>query len=153
MTNKMEVAETWYRRVWKEQDESAIDELFVPRGSAKGLGSYERLGPEEFADHEIIGPDGFKDFHRAMMNLVTDTEINVTMTMEKDDWLAQLCVFKGIRKDTGEAVQMTGTVFAKIIDGKIVEAYNHFDFLSFFEQLGSLAPDTFAFCLSGNGDC
>jgi hypothetical protein len=39
MTTHTEVLEKWSRRVWKEADESAIDEMFGPEGEARGLGA------------------------------------------------------------------------------------------------------------------
>ena len=32
MSTSREVIETWFRRVWTEEDSSAIEELFVPDG-------------------------------------------------------------------------------------------------------------------------
>jgi hypothetical protein len=32
---------------------------------------------------------------------------------------------------------------------RIAEAYNHFDMISFFEQLGAFPPETMALCMSG----
>lgn len=39
----------------------------------------------------------------------------------------------------------------RIVDGRIVEAYNHFDFLGLFEQLGLLPAGAFGRCLCGEG--
>jgi len=40
-------------------------------------------------------------------------------------------------------------VFCRFKDGQIVEAYNSFDFVGFFEQLGLLPESTIAICMSG----
>ena len=48
---------------------------------------------------------------------------------------------------------ITGTIHARIADGKILEAYNHFDFLGLFAQLGQLPPDVLGRCLSGQPGC
>jgi hypothetical protein len=46
-------------------------------------------------------------------------------------------------------VRMTGSVLVKIWEGKIREAYNHWDFLGLFAQLGSLPWRTFERGLAG----
>ncbi|MEM8797605.1 MAG: ester cyclase [Pseudomonadota bacterium] len=149
MSEKLAAAETWFRRVWSEESEAAIEELFVPDGHAKGLGTYQKAAEDKFADHLRIGPQEFTEFHRAMLSLVGDVRVEVTTAIEDGDWIALLCVLKAKRRGTNESVQMTGTIFAKIIDGKIVDAYNHFDFMSLFAQLGHLPDQTFETCLSG----
>ncbi len=38
---------------------------------------------------------------------------------------------------------------ARFKGGKMVEAYNQFDFISLFEQLGQLPQDTLPICMTG----
>jgi len=39
---------------------------------------------------------------------------------------------------TNREVEFTGMTFARVRDGQIVEAWNNFDFMSMFQQLGAL---------------
>ncbi len=149
MTSHLEVWQTWCRRVWKEQDTSAIDEMFIPEGTARGLGPHLKLADESFQEHEIIGPEGFKAFHKCIVDMMDDIEIRTTHSMEEGDWIAALCVFRATKKGSDATVKMTGTVFLKIAEGKIVEAYNHWDFLSLFEQLDLVPGSSFEKCLAG----
>jgi hypothetical protein len=130
--------ETWARRVWVERDEAAIDEMLVPDTRAHGLG----LQP-------LVGPEGFKAFHRTLCALLTDTELVIDHHIEADGWLAVLCTFKGTAAD-GRRVAIPGAIQARIAGGKLHEGYNHFDFLGFFSQLGLLPPDTFERCITGH---
>jgi hypothetical protein len=41
----------------------------------------------------------------------------------------------------------------RIVDGKLTEAYNHWDFLGMFSQLGLLPQQTFEMALSGAKVC
>lgn len=132
---------TWARRVWVERDEAAIDAMLVPGTAAHGLGSQTLVGPAEF-----------KQFHAALCGLLRDTELVVDHHIEADGWLAALCTFKGTAPD-GRAVAITGTIYGRIADGKILEAYNHFDFLGLFTQLGLLPPDVLVRCLAGKPGC
>jgi ketosteroid isomerase-like protein len=129
--------ETWARRVWVERDLSAVDELRSPDARSHGLGMQTLLGPEQF-----------KAFHRSLCTLLHDTNLVIDHHMQKDDWLVTLCTFTGRAAD-GREVAMNGAIHVRIVDGKIVEAYNHFDFLGLFVQLGLLPPDTFSRCMNG----
>ncbi len=139
MTN-LEVIETWMRRVWKEQDADAIREMFLPDGTAEGLGE------------KMIGPEDFKMFHRQLLGLIDNVDVQVQKHFQDGSWSSALCKLDCVRKnDSSQKLQMTGTVVLKIENNTIVEAYNHFDFMGLFEQLGLLPDGTFARCLEGSG--
>ncbi|MEM7508669.1 MAG: ester cyclase [Pseudomonadota bacterium] len=133
-----QIAEAWFRRVWAERDQSAVDELFIQDGEARGLGTEAPLGPEEF-----------KGFHQTMLALMEDISIHIERCMEEGDWIHLLCTFRATARDGGQPVSMTGQILARIGDGVIVEAYNHFDFIRLYEDLGLMPPETFAKALGG----
>jgi hypothetical protein len=133
--------EVWMRRVWVERDETAIDAMMQADTGAHGLGT-----------QTLIGPDGFKLFHRALCALLRDTSLIIDHHIEADGWLAALCTFSGTADD-GRRVVITGSIHARIVEGKILEAYNHFDFLGLFAQLDLVPPDTFQHCLAGRPAC
>ncbi|WP_306143833.1 ester cyclase [Roseibium sp. MMSF_3412] len=147
MTN-LEILETWFRRVWSEEDEAAIEEMFVPDGRAVGLGEQTKGGKDEFREHEMLGPEEFKVFQRALLGLVKDVRIEIKRSITSGEWLCALCEFQGTSRRTGERVRMTGTVYGRFSDDQIIDAFNHFDFLSLFQQLGSLETGTFERCLN-----
>ncbi len=138
MKTHLEVIEEWFRRVWREEDASAIDELFIPDGNACGLGSEPLVGPEEF-----------KGFHRLLLCLIKDVNIKVVRHMENDDWISVMAVVNGKRKDNNAPVEMTGQIWLRIVDGTLVEGHNQFDFLKLFEQLGLIPSMSFEQCLQG----
>jgi hypothetical protein len=123
MSAKIDVMNTWFERVWTKEDEATIDEMLVEKTMARGLGSQDHVGPEEF-----------KGFHRAMLGLIGDVEFVIDKAMEDGDWLSCLVTVKGTQRKNGDPVKTTGQVLAKIVDGKIIDAYNHFDFMGLFEQ-------------------
>lgn len=133
--------EAWGRRVWVERDETAIDEMMVADTAAHGLGG-----------QILVGPEGFKAFHRALCALLRDTDLAVDHHVEADGWLAALCTFAGTTA-AGERVTISGAIHARIADGKILEAYNHFDFLGLFVQMGLLPEDTVQRCFAGKPAC
>ena len=45
---------------------------------------------------------------------------------------------------------MTGSVLVRMKGGQLAEAYNHWDFMGLYQQLGLLPDDAFERCLSGD---
>src|SRR5687767_11393911 len=126
MTNR-QVIETWIHRVWTQEDTNAIDELFIPDGQARGVGR-----------NVLIGPKGFKQFHSALCGLLSDIVITVDKSIESEDWMSAVCTLQAKDRKSGAPVVMTGSVMVRIADGKLTEAYNHWDFMGLYAQLGLL---------------
>ncbi len=129
--------ETWARRVWVERDEAALDEMLMPDTKAHGLGQ-----------QALVGAEDFKWFHRNVCALLHDTDLVIDHHIEQDGWLAVLCTFKGTTAG-GRRVAINGAIHARIGEGKIHEAYNHFDFVDLFAQAELLPADTFQRCIMG----
>lgn len=138
MSNSIEIMEQWFKRVWSNEEEDAIDEMLVPDTNASGLGSQPRIGPEQF-----------KEFHRCFLALMRNIDIVIDKRMQDGDWYSLLVTFNARRRDNGEPIAVTGNVYGRVIDDKIVEAYNHFDFIGLFEQLGLMPKGSFDNCISG----
>lgn len=135
---KMTLLRNWYQRVWIEGDLDAIDEFFAPRSVASGLMAELQVGPEDF--RELVP---------AFMRLIRDPQVTIDAHLDSGDWLWALVTVNARSAEAMTPVRMTGQVMMRVENGKIAEAFNHFDFLNFFEQLGLLPPNTFALCLSG----
>ena len=138
MKNGKEIIQTWFQRVWSEEDQLAIDEMYAG-GKIRGLGSQTVLGQEEF-----------KQFHNALCALLSDIVITVDKCIEDDGWASALCTLNAKSKSSGDTVNISGNVWFRIEDGKIQEAYNHFDFIGLWGQLGYLPIDSFEQGLQGN---
>ena len=48
--------------------------------------------------------------------------------IEQDGWMAAVCTFTGRTADGREA-SMSGSIQARLLDGRVEEAYNQFDFV------------------------
>ena len=139
MSSCKTTVETWFRRVWNEEDESAIEELFVPDGEARGLGA-----------NALVGPRDFKLFHSALRALLTNFNITIDKAIEEGDWIALICTLNATSRQSGEPVVITGSVMIRVENCQIMEAYNHWDFLTLFGQLDLLPASTFQQALAGN---
>ena len=123
MSRKIDTSLEWFRRVWAEEDECAIDELFVPDGNALGISS-----------QPVVGPDGFKQFHRKFLKQFSNCDVQIVRYMEEGDWVSMLATLNTTSRMTGEEIEIPGQMWVRIVDGKIVEAHNSFDFHGLFEK-------------------
>jgi steroid delta-isomerase-like uncharacterized protein len=130
----------WFEEVWNKGREEAVDELFDEEGVAHGL-----AGENEA---ELRGPDDFKVFHRKFLEAFPGVEVVVDDVISEGDKVAARCTVRGRHGGgslgfaaTERPVEFTGMTFARVRGGKIVEAWNNFDFMSMFRQLGALRLD------------
>lgn len=117
----------WFNEVWNKGNESAIDEMFHPEGKAYGLGA-----------EPLIGPEAFKPFYRTFRDMLDNIKISVDKTLTDGDYVAAMCTVKAIHRPTKEHVEFWGVAIVKIIDGKLIEGWNYFDFLTFNLQIGKI---------------
>jgi steroid delta-isomerase-like uncharacterized protein len=131
------VLERWFEEVWNKGREEAIDELFAEDGVAHGLG--------DVGDGKLRGPGGFKPFFRKFRESFPDIEVVVEDTVSEGDKIAARCSVRGRHQSdslgfaaTQRPVEFTGICIVRVRDGKIAEAWNNFDFMGMFQQLGAL---------------
>src|SRR5215207_4388844 len=124
------VVRRWFEEVWNRGREEAIDELFDEAGSP------------------LRGASGFKPFFRRFREAFPELEVVVEDTVSEGDKVAARCTVRGRHrgdalgfKATDSPVEFDGICIVRVRGGKIVEAWNNFDFMSMFQQLGALRLD------------
>lgn len=137
MTN-LDILSEWYRRVWIEGDLSAIDAFFAPSGGAAGI----------MADGQV-GAEDFRAFVPAILAHVREPSFEIVRSIESGDWVWANLVVRAMTAEGLDPIAVTGQVACRFEGGRIVEAYNAFDFIPFFEQAGLLPKDAFLLLLSG----
>ncbi|MCB2105820.1 ester cyclase [Albidovulum sp.] len=136
--SKLKLLQDWYRQVWVEADLDAVDRYFSPRTGADGLMPDGQVGPEDF-----------KALVPALLALVRNLDIRIDRWIEAGDWLwAQISVH-AVTAEGMAPICAAGQVMMRIEGDRITEAYNAFDFLTFFQQAGLLPEDAFLLLLSG----
>ncbi len=127
----------WFEEVWNQRSEKAIDEMFAADGIAHGLKSEE--------GETIVGTENFKSLFRTFLSAYPDLKITVEDTVCEGDKIAARCKVLATHAGEGlgvaptnQPVEFTGLAIVKIKDGKIVEAWNEFDFMKMYSQLGAL---------------
>jgi len=128
----------WFDEVWNKGRAEAIDEMFDEYGIAHGL-SDDPANP-------IRGPKGFRPFHTVFREAFPNMEIVIEDMVAEGDKVAVRCSvrakhegeFMG-RAATQAPVDFNGMTIVRINNGKIVEAWNNFDFMSLHKQVGLLS--------------
>jgi predicted ester cyclase len=125
----------WFQKVWDEGDESSIDRLLAPDAVVHGLS-----GP---GGPPMTGPAAFKPVFHTFREALGDLEIKVERTVVQGDTVAAYCRVRGRHvgralggEPTGRPVEFTGVTIARTRDGKLVEGWNVFDFLTMYQQIG-----------------
>ena len=127
----------WFDEVWNKGRADAVAELFAEDGVAHGL-SDDPAKP-------MRGPSEFLPFHGQFRGAFPNIEVVVEDQIAEGDMVATRCSVRG--KHTGDSlgfaatqapVEFTGVTITRIKDGKIVEAWNNFDFMKMYRQLGAL---------------
>ncbi|NOD87475.1 MULTISPECIES: ester cyclase [unclassified Ruegeria] len=137
MTNS-EILRAWYSEVWENGNTEAIDQYFAPETMAEGL-----------IPEMQVGADDFRDLVTAFRHILGDIKVELPKIIENGDRVSAILNVRTFRADNGAPLEVTGQVMARFKGDKMVEAYNHFDFISFFEELGQFPSDTLPVCMTG----
>ena len=133
----------WYDEVWNKKNEAAIDELLAKDCVAHGL--------VDDAGNEIVGPEKFKELFRKFVSSFPDIRITVDDMISEGDKIAARATVRlshtgdkfqvGPEKSlapSGKVIEFSGMTMNVIRNGQIVQAWNSFDFLGFYTQLGAV---------------
>ena len=127
----------WFEEVWNKGRADAIPEMFAADGIAHGL--------SDDPSKPLTGPAGFLPFHGQFREAFPDIEVIVEDQIAEGDLVATRCSVRGKHqgdslgfKATNSPVEFTGMTITRIHNGKIVEAWNNFDFMKMYRQLGTI---------------
>lgn len=129
-----EFVHRWFEEVWNKKRPEAVDEMLAANGVGYGLPAGDIRGPAEF-----------KEYQRALLSAYPDLKVIVEDTVVEGDKIAARCRVTGVHQGEGlglaptnQPVDFTGMVFLRVKDGKIIEAWNEFNFMKMYEQVGAL---------------
>jgi predicted ester cyclase len=134
-----EVLHRWFDEVWNNKCDHLIEELLSPDAPGHGL-------PLGANGEPNLGPDGFRILYHAFCHAFPNINFTIESTVEQGDKIAALCTVRG--RHTGEGiglaptqrpVEFSGMCILRIEDGKIREAWNQYDFMGMYQQLGALS--------------
>lgn len=134
----LDLLKDFYERVWINGDIAAIDRYFTPRSEAHGMMGEGEVGAEDF---KVLVP--------AFRAGIRDIRVRFNRTVEQGDWLFAHVTAEAMTAAGTDPIRASGMCMMRVENDQVVEAYNSFDLLTFFEQTGQLPPDSLALLLTG----
>jgi steroid delta-isomerase-like uncharacterized protein len=127
----------WFEQLWNQQREDTIDRLLAPNGVVHGMPTPE--------NQPLRGPEGFKAIYRQMRQAFPDLQITIERTVREGSLAALHCRVTATHTGdglgvppSGSRVDFQGMVFARAEGTQFVEAWNCFDYLTCFRQVGAI---------------
>ncbi len=138
MSDKLALIQSFYDRVWVQGAVEEAPNFFDTTAEASGLMPDFAIGGPEF--HEFVG---------ALLEQLVVTRVTLEKAVEDEDWISVMATFDATVQMTGQSISGGGMLMARIVDGKIVEAFNFIDFLGLFEKMGLVPENALALCMTG----
>jgi ketosteroid isomerase-like protein len=120
----------WFRRVWNNLEASAIDELMTPDCIIHGL-----------AAESTIGPAAFHEVHARFTQAFRDIQIEVLREVSNGTMHSAYCRVAMISRADGRSVEFHGCPMIRVAGGRMVEAWNTWDFLSLAQAMETAPVD------------
>ncbi|RYH10282.1 nuclear transport factor 2 family protein [Tropicimonas sp. IMCC6043] len=139
MSDKLDLIQSFYDRVWVEGSPEAADAFFDPEVTANGL----------VADLAFGGPD-FHAFVDALLALIEVRRVTLVQPVEQGEWISVLVHFEASVLASGREVDGSAMLLARIRNNRFLEAYNCLDTIGMFEKMGLLPENSAALCMAGH---
>ncbi|MBV9957020.1 MAG: ester cyclase [Acidobacteria bacterium] len=131
------LVQRWFEEVWNQGRAEAIDEMLAADAVVHGLA--------DESGQPLRGTADFRPFHRKFREAFPDIYVVVEDAIAEGDRVAVRCSVRGSHRGDSlgfaashREAAFTGIALVRISDGKIVEAWNNFDFMSMYRQLGAI---------------
>ena len=118
----------WFEEVWNQGNEDSIDQLMTAEAHAHGI----------LSDDQPQGVEGFKIFYKGFKEQFDNIQITIRDVVSQDDMECALTDVTATHRETGKDVTFSGLCMVRVQDGKIAEAWNQYDFLGMYQQLGQV---------------
>jgi steroid delta-isomerase-like uncharacterized protein len=129
-----ELVRRFVEEFWNEGNAAAADELMAPDAEI------------HMPTGELVDLDGLKDFAGAFRQAFPDWHSTFEELIAEGDRVAERWTGRGTQRGelqgiapTDRRVEVPGSVFYRIVDGKIVEFRGQLDMMSLMQQLGAIA--------------
>lgn len=128
-----------FDEAWNNPREGVLEDLMHPN-----IRGYGMLKPD---GTEVDTLEDYKQFYSAMRKAFPDFQVEVHEVLAEEDLVSARCTCRATHLGdglgfpaTGRSVEFEGMGIVRIAEGKIVEAWNNFDFLGLYQQLGLMNP-------------
>ena len=131
----------WFEQLWNQKREDTIERLLAGHGLVHGLPTPN--------NQPLRGPDEFRVLYRQFRQAFPDLRITVERTVREGDLAALHCRVRATHAGdglgvpaSGREVDFQGMVIVRAEGDRFVEAWNCFDFLTCYQQIGLVAAPT-----------
>jgi predicted ester cyclase len=128
----------WFEEVWNQRKTETIGRLLAADAMVHGIADEN--------GKELRGVKAFEHFHALFLKGFPNVKVEVLDLLADGDKLACRCVVRARHEGewmgisaTNKDVEFTGICIAYVKNGKMIEGWNSFDFLSLYSQLGVLS--------------
>lgn len=134
----LKILQNWYTDIWMKGDVDSLESYFDKDALAGGI------LPDMMAELQ-----DFQEIVPVVLSKISNLRFEIHDVMEQGDRAWMRLTFYGNRLPDMKPVSCAGQVMIRTQNGKIIEAYNAFDLLYFFEQMGNLPENTLPLFLAG----
>ncbi len=120
-------------KFWNVGDTTAVDELMAT-DAAIHMPTGEVVDPEGLKSFAAMWRESFPDWHSSLEELIAEGDKVAERWTGRGTHQGEL---QGIPA-TGRRVEVPGSVFYRIVDGKIVEFRGQLDIMSLMQQIGAV---------------
>ena len=114
----------WFQEVWNNGRKDAIDEMLDANAIVHGIEGINAPGPE-----------GFKNFYDSFKQQFPKVHVEVEDAVCEAGYETSRCTVQATNANN-QTVTFSGMTFLEVKNNKIINAWNNFDFLSMYQQLG-----------------
>ena len=123
--------EEWFDGLYHQRRSEIIEERFHKNGIAYGIGG-----------KQLKGPNGFRSFYEPFIAAYPKIRIDIEDLVVTGKRVAVRCK-ANIENTSGQNGMLEGMAFVTIDNGQMTEAWNSWDFMTLFTQMGLLPEDAF----------
>jgi steroid delta-isomerase-like uncharacterized protein len=130
-----ELVQRQFDEMWNGDKWDALDEMFAP--------AYVNRDP--YNGDQGTGPASFKARVQAYRGVLADFDLRVERQLAEDDMVETHWTLRGTHAGelegtapTGRHVMVDGQLLSRIVDGRFVEEWVHWDTLGLLRQIGAL---------------
>jgi len=116
----------WFQKVWNEDNPEAIADFL----------SEDVIGHGVKPDGSTHGIEAFKKFFHDFRSEFKNINVTVSGVIVEDNMESAICDVKALHTPTNTMVDFSGICSIRKENGKAVEAWNQFDYLKMYQQIG-----------------
>jgi len=124
------IVATWMDRVWRQQDESALDDLLSENSVAYGVG-----------EAPVHGRDGWHEAYKMFIGAFMDFDLRVKEQFVSGEQVASRVEGTLVHRASGKRIPLEIMIMGRVVDGQFVEAWNVVNWIPALMELGLVGND------------